>query len=139
MRSWRKTTWVIALWTALIGAWIVSGISAAAPGAAQSQAYAAGATIGVTLIFMLWLLVLLPLALVWFATKPKQNVTVYGPAGQQVLVSETEARKRVTQPGWGYQPGGGSARPLAEGDFDWASAAAEKKAASDRPTGDGWR
>lgn len=108
MGSWRKISWVIAIWTVLIGVWIVSGINAAAPGAAQSQAYAAGATIGVTLVFMLWLLVLAPLALIWFATRPKANVTVYGPSNQQVMVSESEARKRVGTHGWTYQPKTGS-------------------------------
>ena len=88
MRSWRKTTWVITIWTALMVLWIGSGISATADGASQSQAYAAGATIGVTLLFLMWLLVLVPLALVWFATRPKNNVMVYGPLGQQTMVYE---------------------------------------------------
>jgi len=111
MRSWRKSTWAIAIWTVLMAFWIVSGISATADGASQSEAYAAGATIGVTLVFMLWLLVLAPLALVWFATRPKNNVIVYGPLGQQTMVSEKEAAKRVAKQGWTYQPSTQSPQP----------------------------
>jgi hypothetical protein len=84
--------------------WIVGGISATAEKAGESTAYAAGATIGVTLLFLMWLLVLAPLALVWFATRPKNNVVVYGPLGQQTMVSEKEAAKRVAKQGWTYQP-----------------------------------
>lgn len=103
MRRWRKSTWAIAIWTIVMALWIGSGVGATAGSAAQSSAYAAGATIGVTILFVLWLLVLVPLALIWFASRPKDNVTIYGPAGQQVIVSEREARKRVESQGWNYQ------------------------------------
>ena len=111
MRSWRKTTWVIAIWTALMVLWIGSGISATAESASHSTAAAAGVTIGVTLLFLMWLLVLAPLALVWFATRPKNNFMVYGPLGQQTMVSEKEAAKRVAKQGWTYQPVTRSAQP----------------------------
>jgi hypothetical protein len=102
MRRWRKTTWVIVIWTVLMVLWMGSAIGASGKVSADPN-YAAGiATLGVTFLIVLWLLVLAPLALVWFGTRPKENVTVYGPDGQQVMVSEKEARKRVEQ-GWTYQ------------------------------------
>lgn len=103
MRRWRKSTWAIAIWTALCLLWVGGGIAAVAPTAAGSAAAAAGATIGVTVIMFIWFLVLLPLAIVWFASRPKENVTVYGPAGQQVVVTEKEARRRVERDDWTYQ------------------------------------
>jgi hypothetical protein len=103
MRSWRKTTWAIVIWTALMVLWIGSGIAAVAP-QTTTTAGAAGATIGVTILVLLWFLVVVPLAIIWFATRPKENVLVYGPNGQQVTLSEKEARRRVEKQGWTYQP-----------------------------------
>lgn len=101
MRSWRKTTWVMAMWTVFMAAWIVSG--ATADWAGQGTAFIADATIGVTVLFMVWLLVLAPLALVWSATRPTNNVNVYGSPGHQTMASEKEAVGRVATHGWTYQ------------------------------------
>ncbi len=55
------------------------------------------------LALVLWLVGFLVLALVWFMTSPSESVVVYGPEGQQVTVSEKEAKRRVGK-GWRYQP-----------------------------------
>jgi len=105
MRRWRKMTWAIVIWTGLCFLWVFAGLSEASKvTGAGTTAYAAGVTIGVTFIIFVWFLVLIPLALIWFATRPKENVVVYGPAGQQVTVSEKEARRRVEREGWTYRP-----------------------------------
>jgi hypothetical protein len=44
-----------------------------------------------------------PLLLVWLVSRPKNNTVVYGPQGQQVMVSEREAKRRVEKGGWTYQ------------------------------------
>lgn len=103
MRRWRKSTWAVFIWTAIMFLWIASGVSATADKAVTSDAYAAGVGIGVTFLLLIWFIVLVPLAIVWFATRPKDNVVIYGPEGQQVTVSEKEARKRVEGQGWTYQ------------------------------------
>jgi len=35
--------------------------------------------------------------LVWLMSRPKDNVLIYGPQGQQVTVSEKEAKRRFTK------------------------------------------
>jgi hypothetical protein len=42
------------------------------------------------------------MAIVWSLTRPTPNVAVFGPQGQQVVLSEGEARTRVQQAGWTY-------------------------------------
>jgi hypothetical protein len=112
MRSWRKMTWVIAIWTVLFAAWGISGASAVSNNcagetgntlAACQAGTAIGCGIGLTLIFMLWFVGFIILSLVWFMSRPKNSVVVYGSQGQQVSVSEKEAVSRVKK-GWSYQP-----------------------------------
>lgn len=111
MRRWRKMTWAIVIWTVLMAVWIFGGISGASgvacdPSLAQSTcdaARAVGTGIGVSMLFFLWLIGFLVLAVIWFMTRPKDNVVVYGPSGQQVTVSEKEAQRRVERDGWSYQ------------------------------------
>ena len=43
--------------------------------------------------------------IIWLMSRPKENVIVYGPEGQQVTVTEKEAQRRVAS-GWTYQPAG---------------------------------
>jgi hypothetical protein len=78
----------------------------------QSDAWARGG-VGLALLVLLWFVVLLPFAVVWFVSRPKENVIVFGPDGQQVILSEGEARKRVDEQGWTYQkptPNGAASR-----------------------------
>ena len=104
MRRWRKSSWAIAIWTSLILLWIVGGLASVSKVASTSTAAASGATIGVAFILFVWFLVMVPMTLIWFATKPKGNVVVFGPSGQQVTLTESEAKRRVETDGWSYQP-----------------------------------
>jgi hypothetical protein len=108
----RKASWAIVIFTALMALWIVSGVSGASNNCAgmtgdQLTTCQAGTAIGggiaVTLLFMIWFVGFVVLAIVWFMSRPKDNVTVFGPAGQQVVVSEQEAKNRVERQGWTYQ------------------------------------
>lgn len=132
MRSWRKMTWAIIAWTVLIGAWLASYAGAVGDietnSAAERTGVAIGAGIGTTFIFMIWFIGFVVLAIIWFMTRPKANVTVYGPAGQQVMVSEKEARRRVARQGWHYQAGSPphSGTPI-PGDFNFANEAERRK------------
>jgi hypothetical protein len=73
---------------AFAGAGLVSGAGAIVEGAA----------------YMAW-----PLILIWFLSRPKKSVIVYGPQGQHVMLSAREARRRVeTSEGWSYQDRSGS-------------------------------
>lgn len=108
----RITTWVILIWTSLMAVGIVAaflgiggdcaGLAGADLSACQADAWLRGG-VGLTLLFLLWFVVFAPMAIVWFATRPKENVTVFGPDGQQVSVSSAEAKKRVERQGWSYQ------------------------------------
>ena len=37
-------------------------------------------------------------------SRPKQNTVIYGPQGQWMRVTEKEAKKRVEEEGWMYEP-----------------------------------
>jgi hypothetical protein len=125
-------TWALVIWTLLFIVWGATGVGAVSnqcPGLVGDElancqaATAIGGGIGLTFIFILWFIGFIVLAIVWFMTRPKHNVAVYGPQGQQVTVSESEARKRVEKQGWTYQPGQGGGTP---------------PEAPPPPTGEGW-
>lgn len=116
----RVVTWVILIWTALMGVGILAaflgiggdcaGLTGGELSACQADAWVRGG-IGLTLLLLLWFIVFLPLAIVWFVSRPKESVIVFGPDGQQVIVTKDEARRRVEQ-GWTYQtPAQGEAAP----------------------------
>lgn len=88
MPHWRKATWALVYLAAVAVAGLVSGGGAIVEGAA----------------YMTW-----PLLLIWFLSRPKKSVIVYGPQGQQVMLSAREAKRRVeTSEGWSYQRRSGS-------------------------------
>jgi hypothetical protein len=124
MPHWRKTSWVIVIWTALFVLWLVGGVNAANQVPVGSSAEAAGRAIGtgigVSLIIGLWFIGFIVLSLIWFMTRPRGQVTVYGPNGQQVLLSESDARRRVEKGGWTYQPQSGTA-PAPPSETRWGS------------------
>ncbi len=111
MPHWRKTTWVLVIWTVIMALWMVGGLANAGNVSAQNcgtdttglcqAGVGLGTGLGITMLFFLWAIVAIILAVIWFATRPKDNVTVYGPQGQQVTTSEKDAAKRVAQ-GWSY-------------------------------------
>lgn len=115
----RKATWAILVWTVLMAVGIVAaalgigdecvGLSGSDLSACRTDAWTRGG-IGLALLLFLWFV---PVAIFWFVSRRKENVTVFGPAGQQIMLSEAEARKRVEQQGWTYQrssPGQDGAR-----------------------------
>lgn len=120
MPRWRKATWALVIWTILMGIWIAAGVGAVSDNCAGvtgtaldncQAATAIGGGIGVTFIIIVWFLGFLVLGLIWLMSRPKDNVVIYGPNGQEVRVSEKEARRRVDKQGWAYQrptapPGG---------------------------------
>lgn len=108
MPRWRKATWALVIWTVLAVIWIASGIGAVSDLPAGSEAEEAGraigAGLGVTFIIVIWFIGFIVLGLVWLMSRPKDNVLLYGPDGQQVTVSEKEAQRRIKRGGWTYQP-----------------------------------
>jgi hypothetical protein len=91
---WRKMTWVLVLFTVLMGAWIASALGsqpACPPDVANCDAYRAGATVGqgvgVALLFGIWFIGFIILSIIWFMTRPARRVC---PAGG------TETRKGQT-------------------------------------------
>lgn len=117
MPRWRKATWALAVWTVLMAVWIGSGIVAVSDrcdglrGTSLETCQAAtaiGGGLGVSVLITLWFIGFVVLGLVWLMSRPKENVVVYGPQGQQVTVSEKEAKRRVEKQGWSYQPLTGS-------------------------------
>jgi hypothetical protein len=107
MPRWRKATWALVIWTVLIVIWMVSaggaiGDMAPAGSEAEEAGRAIGAGIGFTFILMIWFLGFIVLGLIWLMSRPKDNVVIYGPQGQEVRVTEKEARRRVEKQGWSY-------------------------------------
>ena len=120
----RLATWAIRIWTALMAIGIVAaflgiggdcvGLTGSDLSACQRDAWVRGG-VGLTLLALLWFVVFVPMGIVWFVSRPRENVVVFGPAGQQVMLSEDEARKRVEQQGWSYQRPDPSRMPLTQG------------------------
>lgn len=113
MPRWRKATWALVIWNVLMVLWLATGwIAVGDLGPAGSDAEAAGRAIGAGLatgmIVLIWFIGFIVFGLIWLMSRPKDNVVVYGPEGQQVTVSEKEARRRVEKQGWRYQPPSGS-------------------------------
>ena len=112
MPHWRKATWALVIFSALMAVWIGSGIAATSNNCAGEvgdalQLCQAGTAIGggiaVTFIVILWFIGFIVLGLIWLMSRPKDNVLMHGPDGQQVTVSEKEAKRRLSK-GWTYQP-----------------------------------
>jgi hypothetical protein len=113
---WRKATWALAIFTALMGIWVVTGIAGVSNNCASEvgqalQACQAGTAIGggiaVTFILIVWFIGFIVLGLVWLMSRPKESVVIRGPEGQQVTLSEKEAKRRIAkEAGWSYQPHG---------------------------------
>lgn len=112
MPRWRKATWALLIWNVLMIVWVVGGVSSVGDScagetgdalAACQAGSAIGAGLGVSVLIFIWFIGFIVLGLIWLMSRPKENVVVYGPEGQQVTVSEKEAKKRVGK-GWTYQP-----------------------------------
>jgi hypothetical protein len=116
---WRKMTWAIVIWTVLMLIWVISGLQSAGASGNTSTAYTAGVGIAITFLFGIWFVGFIILALIWFMSRPKANVVVFGPSGQQVMVSESEARRRVEREGWTYQAGATPSQTPAGGPSGW--------------------
>lgn len=69
---WRKMTWVILIWCALILAWAIGGgASADCENEKYTDACEAGTGIGIAIILFLGFLGFIVLSLIWFMTRPK--------------------------------------------------------------------
>lgn len=117
MRGWRKATWALVIWTAIFAIWIAAGTGSVANNCAGlvgddltlcQSGTAIGGGLAVTFLIFLWFMGFVVLSLVWFMSRPKNNVAVFGPNGQHVMVSEKEAKRRVEKQGWTYQRPGPS-------------------------------
>lgn len=123
MRHWRKMTWVILAWVALIIVWIAVGVNDVADdcndevGEARELCEAGrdiGAGIGVTIVVLIGVIGFIVLAIIWFMTRPPQ------PQIQYVVQSPTDddrsRRQRSSPPppprqsrrpaGWYRDPSG---------------------------------
>ncbi len=77
----RKATWAIVIWTAFMAVAILAaalglsnlgvGLAGGQLSACQGDAWARGG-IGLMLLVILWLVVVAPLGLIWYASRPKQ-------------------------------------------------------------------
>jgi hypothetical protein len=83
----RKMTWALIVWTTVMAVWVIGGASQAhgVPAACKTDRYLSpetcnnasdtGTAIGVGLVFVLWFIGFIVLSLVWFMTRPKNEVT----------------------------------------------------------------
>lgn len=82
---WRKMTWAILLFTALMGAWLVAGVASSgdncneyaigSPGRSGCDAGSdIGTGVGITALFCVWFIGFLILSIIWFMTKPSRRL-----------------------------------------------------------------
>lgn len=89
MRHWRKMTWALIAWSAVMAIWILGGSA------------------GVGTVIVLWCLGLVVLGLIWFMTRPRQHGGPWGPVPPDHAMSGP-----ATAPGWHPDPRG-------SGGFRW--------------------
>ena len=85
----RIATWAILIWTGFmaLGTFAAflgigqdcNGLTGTDFSSCQADAWGRG-IVGLTLLFLLWLAVFIPMAIVWFATRPKEAVPGGGTA-----------------------------------------------------------
>jgi hypothetical protein len=70
---WRKMTWVLVAWCAIIVAWAIGGASSATSncGAGYQDACVAGAGIGVAIILLIGFFGFVFFSLIWFMSRPR--------------------------------------------------------------------
>lgn len=101
---WRKMTWVLNVWNVIFLIWIIGGSISGAhqatkdcshPGILTRQecldASHTGTGIGVALVFFLWFLGFVVLALVWFMTRGKSRQCPH--CGEDVKKGRTTCKK----------------------------------------------
>ena len=79
--KWRKMSWLILVFSGIMLALLVTSLSASdpdcPPNIANCDAYNAGADVGqglaTVLIFVVWLIGFLVLAVIWFMTRPRHR------------------------------------------------------------------
>lgn len=75
MRRWRKMTWVVIAWTALILLWMIAGAAgndcADEVTKLEQDACAAGTGIGVLLVALIGFFGFVFLSIIWFMTRPR--------------------------------------------------------------------
>ena len=77
MRKWRKMTWALWIWSALIIVWMVAGGGSAANDCVEEadqtlrEACEAGAGIGILLIAFIGFVGFVFLSIIWFMTRPR--------------------------------------------------------------------
>ena len=87
MPHWRRMTWALVCLALIAAAGLLSNATALTESAA----------------FATW-----PFLILWFLSRPRNNTVVFGPQGQQVMLSEQEAKRRVENlQGWSYRSEGG--------------------------------
>lgn len=69
---WRKMTWVLIIWCALILAWAIGG-AASNDCAADDDACAAGTGLGVLVILFVGFFGFMFFAVIWFMTRPRDR------------------------------------------------------------------
>lgn len=81
---WRKMTWAILIWSALMGAWIIAAITSANPAGSCVRNAAgtfhscetfstAGTGVGVLVLMILWFFGFLFFSLIWLMSKPRRR------------------------------------------------------------------
>lgn len=80
---WRKATWALVIWTALMALWIGSGIAAVSNNCAGKvgealsicqAGTAIGGGIGITMLLTLWFVGFIVLSLVWLMSRPARRM-----------------------------------------------------------------
>lgn len=116
MFRWRKMTWVLLVWVALIIAWVVAGANSGND-CADEPAHLreacefgteVGTGIGLAIVVVIGFMGFIMLSLIWFMTRPKQ--VVYVPAAASEPTSDVQVNRpapaRTKPAGWYQDPGG---------------------------------
>ena len=114
----RKATWANIIWHGFMAWMLVGSVQNTHIDERYGVFAVVAAGMAVWFLLLVWLIGSISLALIWLVSMPKRSTAVYGPQGQQTLVTESEAKRWVEREGWSYfpqPPHGGSPLPLPPG------------------------
>lgn len=114
MFRWRKMTWVLLAWVALIIAWIVAGVNSV-DGCENEPSHLRdacqlgteiGTGIGVAVVVLIGFMGFVVLSLIWFMTRPKGAPYVMAVEGDHSAPVDRPAPTQPKPAGWYRDPGG---------------------------------
>lgn len=88
MPKWRKTTWTLAIWNVFMILWLATAVGGVGPLSCAGETGAAlavceagvsiGVSLGLSFVFIVWLIGFIAFGLMWLMSRPQHPARVSG-------------------------------------------------------------